>query len=177
MDDNKSLVEQLHEVVNRSLETGMSPLVLSETIVGHFVIGNKGVCELLAAIADRIERDYLPRPRFEDGEVVKIGDMALWNGEEAKRVTDIMVEVYFEGLCGSCNGIFKRPTDDTMECIENDALKSDRDYWGCNYECNCCPATVDGKRPKDRYDVDMCCQAQRLDLLRRQREVLERGQE
>lgn len=30
--------------------------------------------ELYNALADRIEKEYLPRPRFEDGEPVKVGD-------------------------------------------------------------------------------------------------------
>ena len=67
---------------------------------------------------------------------------------------------------------------DTIERIEADAMKTFTDYWGCgDAECHRCPVMVDGKKPYERYDIDGCINAQKLDLLRRQREVLERGQE
>lgn len=37
-------------------------------------IGDKTVSEWLADVADQIERETLPRPRFEDGEPVQFGD-------------------------------------------------------------------------------------------------------
>ena len=68
---------------------------------------------------------------------------------------------------------------DTMERIDADAKKSFTDYWGCSdADCRCCPAMVGGEKPYERYETtNGCLIAQRLDLLRRQREVLERGHE
>lgn len=68
---------------------------------------------------------------------------------------------------------------DTLERIDADAKKAYEGYWGCNLMISCedCPAKVDGKKPHERYATGGdCMRAQYLDLMRRQREVLERGQ-
>lgn len=66
---------------------------------------------------------------------------------------------------------------DSLERIEEDARKSFIYYWGCSEftRCENCPAMVDGKKPWERYGTtNGCLIAQKLDLLRRQRELLER---
>ena len=135
--------------------------------------------EALRIIADRIEREYMPLPRFEDGEPVKVGDRVLWNDGGSKRVEDIKVKVFLEGSCGTCNSVLKRPVTDTLERIETDAMKTYDEYWGCHHvSCHDCPAMADGKKPHERYATNYSCVlAKTFDLLRRQREVLERGQE
>lgn len=65
---------------------------------------------------------------------------------------------------------------DTQERIDGDALKSCVQYWGCNdFSCGKCPALIDGKKPVEFYELDpihdSCHEAQKLDLLRRQREL------
>lgn len=65
---------------------------------------------------------------------------------------------------------------DTQEKIDEDALKSCVQYWGCNdLSCGKCPALIDGKKPVEFYELDpihdSCHEAQKLDLLRRQREL------
>lgn len=65
---------------------------------------------------------------------------------------------------------------DTKERIDEDALKSCVQYWGCNdFSCGKCPALIDGKKPVEFYELDpihdSCHEAQKLDLLRRQREL------
>lgn len=61
---------------------------------------------------------------------------------------------------------------DSQERINEDAMKGEYEYWGCNgVECTRCPALVDGKKPKERYGVLWCSEAKTLDLLRRQREL------
>lgn len=66
---------------------------------------------------------------------------------------------------------------DSLERIEEDAMKCAIDYWGCNgAHCTVCPVKVDGKSPSERYGTCGCFDAQKFDLLRRQRELLERGQ-
>ena len=241
MEENKTLVEQLRDMVEKSRKTEGYPSALAQPFIGRSVVCPHDERKLFTAIADRIEREYIPLPRFEDGEPVKVGDLVLWNDREAKRVKDIKVEVQLEGSCGTYSSVLKRPapevldadgvpikvgdvvyfvdnaeafdvlgvesdgdelvhigrndgtsTDawvspgelthkqpDTLERIEADAMKMYNDYWGCgDAECHCCPVKVDGKRPCERYGDDVSClDAQRLDLLRRQREVLERGQE
>ena len=177
MEERKTLVEQLREMVELSIESDQYPAVNADAIIGHLCVSRSDERELFTTIADRIEREYIPLPRFEDGEPVKVGDMVLWNDGGAKRVKDIKVEVQLEGSCGTYNSVLKRCVD-TLERIEEDAKKMFNDYWGCGEtECRCCPVTVDGKKPYERYGNDVSCLvAQNLDLLRRQREVLERGQ-
>ena len=178
MEDNKTLVDQLREMVELSIKSNRYPVLHADAILGHEVETTGDERELFTTIADRIEREYMPRPRFEDGDPVKVGDMVMWNDGGAKRVEHIAVEVDLEGSCGTYNSVLKRPEIDTMERIEADAMKKFNDYWGCGETwCSNCPAMVDGKRPCERYETtESCAAAQRLDLLRRQREVLERGQ-
>lgn len=177
MEESKTLVEQLREIVENSRERNQYPAVHADAIVGHLCVSKSDERELFTTIADRIEREYMPLPRFEDGEPVKVGDMVLWNDGGSKRVEDIKVEVYLEGSCGTCNSVLKRPVTDTLERIEADAMKKFADYWGCcDAGCSYCPVIVDGKKPNERYGTESCAIAQKLDLLRRQREVLERGQ-
>ena len=65
---------------------------------------------------------------------------------------------------------------DTQERIDVDARKRFDRYWGCEGAgCYECPAKIDGKTPKYRFGTDSCTQAIALDLLRRQREVCEKG--
>ena len=176
MEESKTLVEQLREMVELSIESNQYPAVHADAIIGHLCVSMSDARELFTTIADRIEREYIPLPRFEDGEPVKVGDLVLWNDGGSKRVKDIKVEVFLEGSCGTCSSVLKRSID-TPERIEADAMKMFNDYWGCgDAECHCCPVKVDGKKPYDRYGTDSCAKAQRLDLLHRQREVIERGQ-
>ena len=176
----ENLVEQIREIADDRhygagcrLHSEFCSKPCDDYIACHDCTG-----EALRIIADRIEREYMPLPRFEDGEPVKVGDMILWNDGKEKRVEHITVEVDLEGSCGTYNAILKRPVTDTLERIEEDAMKTFTDYWGCcDAGCSCCPAMVDGKRPHDRYETVDCIRAQKLDLLRRQREVLERWQE
>lgn len=69
---------------------------------------------------------------------------------------------------------------DTQELINGDARKFVYDYWNCNeYYCPDCPSVENEKRPFERYElenkngriVNLCELAQRLDLMRRQREL------
>lgn len=64
---------------------------------------------------------------------------------------------------------------DTLEKIERDALLPFYDYWKCrDTGCDTCPTLIDGKSPGAFYAAEgSCSKAQTLDLLRRQRELLE----
>lgn len=69
----------------------------------------------------------------------------------------------------------KRFETDTLEKIERDARKTYTEYWGCDgVECCDCPASINGEKPKERYGTRFCTNAIPLDLLARQRKVLER---
>lgn len=123
-----------------------------------------------------------------DGVPIKVGDHVWWKDGREFVITAVNRGVNTEavepapGMCSSHVDFdpkeFTHKQPDTLERIEEDARKALYDYWGCgDAECSCCPAIVDGKKPYERYvTADGCFIAQRLDLLRRQREVLERGQ-
>lgn len=64
---------------------------------------------------------------------------------------------------------------DSLEKIEQDAEKPYVAYWKCPGFglCEGCPAKIDGAKPWQRYGAKDCVIAQRLDLLHRQRKLLE----
>ena len=63
---------------------------------------------------------------------------------------------------------------DTLEKIEREARFGAWSYWKCTgFGCAECPSLFEDKKPSDFYGVATCEKAQTLDLLRRQRELLE----
>jgi hypothetical protein len=60
---------------------------------------------------------------------------------------------------------------DSWEKIENDMFnKTTGEYWGCAGFCgNCseCPASVDGKNPRERFNARNCVDAKLRDIMRR----------
>lgn len=150
---------------------------------GH-TLGHSG----MFADFGRNERVKRPEPEVldADGVPIKVGDTVYFVLDpEPLRVVGI--DNYGFVICeGKKDSTFPYPDvlthkePDSLERIEADAIKTTRDYWGCfDTECRNCTVTVDGKRPYEYYPVDgkNCISAQKLDLLRRQREVLERDHE
>lgn len=200
-----------------------------------------------AWLKEAIERYYLPRPLFEDGEPVRFGDpfrrhakkandtvfsitytvgdrlyarinddgrlatevrikhpevldadcMPIEVGETLYRAEHVYhpgkeVHVYgiaYEETSYGYGRVFTTPEctvrsgwevpenlthreTDSQERIDMDAQESSHDYWKCyGYACSKCPAMFDGKIPSEHYGVSSCLKAQKLDLLRRQREL------
>ena len=61
---------------------------------------------------------------------------------------------------------------DTQQKIDDDALKTFQEYWKCVANvCEECPSMLGGRKPTDYYECAGCLAAQKLDLLRRQREL------
>ena len=143
------------------------------------------------SIANAIEGEYIPRPRYEDGEPVQFGD--IYTDKNGREWTNGIKSIHID-----CNGDFslhdntigdvgryevfgrdrrvKRHKPDSLERIEEDAGKQFDIYWKCSgIYCSECPATIDGKKPDERYEtIGDCSYAQKLDLLYRQRKILER---
>ena len=122
-----------------------------------------------------------------DGVPIRKGD-TVWRTDEINGKSRIVkdfckdgsVVTDYEGTIPVCVNqkhlTHKQP--DSLERIEADANKSLCDYWGCSgVSCLNCPAKTDGKKPRERYGTYRCNEAMTLDLLRRQREVLERDHE
>lgn len=150
------------------------------------------LCDCLLAIADKMDTEaeerYIPRPTFEDGEVVRAGDAFVNAGgerAEAKGVCAAIIDAnglgwaidtdWLDNPCKLKGPIRRCGEPDTLERIEADVRKPFPQYWGCEGAiCPDCPAMVNGKRPCERYGTSLgdCRKAQTLDLLRRQRELL-----
>lgn len=97
------------------------------TIEGIY-IGGKTASEWFADVADQIERETLPRPRFEDGELVQFGDEFLgpsgvcaYEAKMFKYYSDGRVVV--DGILGADASPLKRPeSSDSWERIEDDIV-------------------------------------------------------
>lgn len=176
MEENKTLVDQLREMVELSNESNQYPTVHADAILGHLCVSRSDMRELFTAIADRIEREYLPLPLLE-GEPLKVGDEVDGYSQKGAEVVAIMnsemivVRSTVNGGHGYHDEVYplllwdvselKRHQHDTLERIEEDALMKAGDYC-MEYDVDCL--------------IGECEKAMRLDLLRRQREVLEREQ-
>ena len=189
----KTLVDEIRGIVGEARIRGMYPVVTdaASDLVGRSCWSEEDEAELFTIIADRIEREYMELPLDADGVPIKPGDeVYIVGGYEPHEVFGFLFEhgealVHIGRRDGTSTDAYLKPEElnrnnhDTLERIGEDAMKTFNDYWGCvGAPCNKCPATVDGKKPHERYASCGSCElAQRLDLLRRQREVLERGQE
>lgn len=141
---------------------------------------------LLLWCVDDLKR-HVPEVLDADGVSIKVGDHVWWEKDGREYViTAVNRGVNTEavesahGMCSSHMNFdpneFTHKQPDTLERIEEDAVKDFWDYWGCGHaSCEDCPALIDGKTPEDHYHTDSCGYAEVLDLLRRQRELLEMG--
>lgn len=85
------------------------------------------LCNCLKAIADEIEKFYIPRPRFEDGEPVQFGDEYKWADANIRKITGFgvtengapYVTCAFDGLGMSdamiYSGSLKRPKPKVLD--------------------------------------------------------------
>ena len=92
---DKTLVERLREV---NLDCGQHTDCQLANVVG--VDCTSATCaecgmDTAHALADAIEREYLPRPQFEDGDPVQFGDMAEVRGY----LGDVIEMVYQDSRC------------------------------------------------------------------------------
>ena len=144
------------------------------------------VCEraVFSAIADAIEREYLPRPRLLDAEKVPInvGD-TVWNINTGEcRTVDEVGDFWFgaSGYAVKLNPLmYSHKQPDSLERIEEDALMASIDYcdkYGL-LDSRCNAEEGDGA-VRHCTDCGLTCEERMTKhLLRRQREVLERDHE
>lgn len=135
--------------------------------------------------------DELKRPEPEvldaDGVPIHVGD-TVWRTDEINGNSRIVKDFYKDGsvvtdykgkipVCVNPKHLTHKEPD-SLERIEADVDKIYIEYWGCKMvNCWNCPSRIDGKTPDKHYGVHNCARAMYRDILRRQREVLERGQE
>jgi len=143
-------------------------------------ISKTEIYEWLTECADRIEHEYMERPKDADGMPCKISDLVdcddgdftidglkLWNGEWW-----VFHENGLQNKAASCHHV--KP--DSWEQIEADACKKYMNYFGCSgFACADCPSKINGAKPYSRYETDGCELAMRLDIVRRCKALSERG--
>ena len=127
--------------------------------------------------AGRVLPEGVEWPRWEDGRPLRIGDAV--GGEKVDHVRLYAKRWTLADRCGSflASGAHgdgsrvKRPEPpDSWERLEADAEKDHESYWGCiGFVCAGCPASADGKTPRERYGSRSCTEAIRRDLVRRAR--------
>ena len=175
---DKTLVEMLR---NESRCSTCLPVCL-ENILGiefecHEMECSECHSKAYNALADAIECEYLPRPRYEDGEHVQFGD--IYTDKCGREWKNGIKSIHID-----CNGDFslhdntighvgryevfgqdrrvKRHKPDSLERIEEDAGKSVCEYFGRKIgDCENCKG------------FGGCMEKMLRDLLRRQREILE----
>lgn len=94
---------------------------------------------LLRDIADQIERETLPRPRFEDGELVRCGDMAMF-GNKPREVVEYEVNdcgVAILHTYGDCWSLLhgqrlKRPEPPKVLDADGVEIKVGDEVWSTN---------------------------------------------
>ncbi len=113
----------LHEKMRELAKARTCPELASFTLNN----GDTDICltrEELCVLADEIERYYIPRPRFDDGEPVQFGDSFLrWdgkNGNDGENVVEIAVQSgdhYRWALNGDCctSQFVKRPAPKLLD--------------------------------------------------------------
>ena len=93
-----------------------------------------------SGLAAFIDEYFLPRPLFEDGTPVKVGDRFLLCGRNSMKVTDFYV---LDDGSFSINGFqynkyqrVVKPEEkpDSWEQLEKDEKKNHAEYWGCKDE-------------------------------------------
>lgn len=153
---------------------------------------NSGPVMILSFVGANTAREYrydteldtikrlAPEALGADGKPIKAGETVyLANDWIEGTVKELLVDekAYIEWCDETftpgvpCKNLTHTPPD-TQERIDEDAKKEAINYWGCvGLFCEECPATIDGENALERYRVDSCVKAQKLDLLRRQREL------
>ena len=186
----KTLVDQLKDMIESAEKASQFITKVYNSIIGHPAMTMSEEQELFLTIVERIVDEYMLLPRDADGMPIKLGDEVYILGDTRKFIVvrfnieanNTLVSLNFKDG-GSKSELLKWPSEishkepDTLERIKADAIKEDDEYWGCAdlTTCRNCPALVNGERPDERYEVEGNCQnAMVLDLLARQRKVLER---
>ena len=131
----------------------------------------------LRQIADRIENEYMELPKDADGVPCRIGDHVRL-GETCGRIKEMLLferggarwEIYLTTLDDSVSADSLRHAKpeppDSQERIDEDAGKGPCEYFGHDeMSCN------EGGKCRAASSHDGCYIYQRLDLLRRQREI------
>lgn len=117
------------------------------------------------------------------GAPIEVGD-ELWSIETGARYVvekmgsngryeyhDMLVRDADGTIFRSMGRLYTHQEPDSQERIDEDAKKTVLDYWKCRDRCFECPSLIDGEMPSKHYGASTCTVAQRLDLLRRQREL------
>lgn len=141
---------------------------------GHVVLSLVGVDhEKLHHLFDGATVQH-PSVLDKDGKEIKVGDtvynVVSGEGSEVKAIewdrVGAIIRTTTSNYFGPSN-LTHTPTD-SWEKLREDSLLGAIDYWGCgSVNCGYCTAVVDGETPLERYNVECCDDAMRLDLIAR----------
>lgn len=131
---------------------------------------------------DRLMPEGTERPKFEDGEPVKVGDEFERNGKTVR-----IVGIHYSSCSCYLNekgggqyyydAPLKRPEpkQDTLQDVIDDFSKGTTEYWKCStIPCLMCPSKINGKTPQDYYGIMGCDIAKIHDIKRRLKAIQER---
>lgn len=110
-----------------------------------------------------------------DGKRVEVGSVRFDREGavvEVRRPAPDAPDGYYVTLVDADEEAFKRLTRtkrDGWGRLKKDSEKDAEHYWGCagHSLCRDCPATVDGKKPWERFGTQTCGLAQCRDIFRR----------
>lgn len=139
--------------------------------------GEMQFAQTIDAIADRIESEYMPYPLDADGVPCRLGDRVK-SGDTCGDIKEMLLferggarwEIYLDTLddsvpADSLRHVKPEPPD-TQERIDQDAGKGPCEYFGHD-DMSC----SEGGECRAASSHDGCYTCQRIDLLRRQREL------
>ena len=171
--NDKTLVERLRDGKKRSIcLSGNLENILNVKFQCHGMECDECYTRAFNALADAIEREYLPRPRLLDAEKVpiNIGD-TVWNINTGEcRTVDEVGDFWFgaSDYAVKLNPLmYSHKQPDSLERIEEDAKKSVCEYFA-KQDKNVCDSCNGLHYLECRRDMN-------LELLRRQRKILERS--
>ncbi len=120
------LHERVREYVRKSENTGSFPMTIAvdeERGISNSVNGAKQERALLTDWANEIERYYIPRPHFEDGEPVQFGD-EIESPEDGETCIVNSIHVFSDGCyCLSLKGPHKSAHYGSGELVKRPAQK------------------------------------------------------
>lgn len=171
-----SLVDELREWADSDFPWILSSSACKDAQEEEMIINLKTLFEWFA---DRIEHEYLERPKFEDGEPIQFGDVVDCSGieDDASPCRVDYISIYsdksvrvgrdsFVNAACSANETIKRYIFETQEDINADIGKNPCAYWDSKGRSSCLMCCED--------IGDICWKDMVFDLLKRQRELDER---
>lgn len=122
MANSKLPHERLRDWAQESDNIGVYPSrqMVSNLLPSLDVNSRQRHADAFRKLADEVERYYIPRPRYEDGEPVQFGDVALVGGD----IGDVVDMVFSDDSCQQVRIAFEGDSSAThYMCIDGERVK------------------------------------------------------